>query len=950
VDPISPATQSVTDDPEPPQQLARLPALRFLELTSDLAAAMDFEGRLVSVNPALARVLGTRPGAVDGLRARDIVHPDDQLRLLRGWRGLVEGSMDALDVEVRAGSDAVGWRWHLASITVDRNARLVYGIAQDITERREAEERLREAEERFRGAFEHAGIGMTITSLDGRFLRVNSEFARMVGRKTEDLVGVAVADLTHPDDREATLGAMRALAAGEIRRYRTEKRYLRPDGSAVWVGLNLVAVHDAEGGVSSFLAQMTDIHERRAAQEALADSERRFRTLAAASPAGIFAADADGRMRYVNERLTEIFAMPAEDLAGHGWLLRLDHPDRKRVITEGRRARKTHERASLDVRLRVHGEAPRWARIHMAPLSDGNGVVHSYIGTVEDVSREVEARSELAAREAEYRLLAEHSGDFLSRHAPDSTYRYASPVCATLMGLLPEALVGRRPDELDCVHAEDLELLSRAHRSLLAGEGTATVEYRVVHRDGTRRWVESAMRLVRGADGEPEEIVAVTRDINERKLAELELARQALHDGLTGLPNRALFLDRLGQALKRAQRRGSAVAVLFLDLDRFKNVNDSLGHDAGDRLLIDVAARLRRSLRPADTLARFGGDELTLLCDDIAGEADARTIAERIAELFREPFRLDDGEAYLQASVGIALSTTGTEQPEDLIRDADAAMYRAKERGRARVEVFDQQLREVAADRLSTESALRRALQRDELRLHFQPLVSLADGSVEGVEALVRWEHPDRGLLMPGAFIELAEETGLIVPLGEWVLRRACATLQGWRERHDVNGLQVAVNVSARHLQQPDLVDTVREALRETGLPGDRLIIEITESAVMERGAAVTATLAELKDLGVRLAIDDFGTGYSSLAHLHRFPLDVLKIDRGFVADLGSGLEAPIAAAIVSLAQALGLRTVAEGIERPEQRDAVRALGCDLAQGFLFAKPLPPDEAEALIA
>jgi Amt family ammonium transporter len=442
-------------------------------------------------------------------------------------------------------------------------------------------------------------------------------------------------------------------------------------------------------------------------------------------------------------------------------------------------------------------------------------------------------------------------------------------------------------------------------------------------------------------------MVCVSRDISERKSAELELAHRALHDGLTGLPNRTLFLDRLAQALRRSRRRERGVAVVFMDLDRFKVVNDSLGHKAGDRLLVDVAMRLSSALRPSDTLARFGGDELTLLCEDIGDVEHARAIAQRLLETFGEPFLVQDGEAFLQASVGIALSRDGFEAPEDLIRDADAAMYRAKARGQG-VELFDEAMRQDVRDRLALEAALRRGIGRGELRLHCQPLVSLADAHIEGFEALVRWEHPERGLVPPGSFIPLAEETGLIVPIGAWVLNEACATLRRIIDETGMASLQVSVNVSPRQLQQPDFVAQVRCALEDNGLEPSCLVVEITESAIMEAGAA--AILRALKDIGVRLAMDDFGTGYSSLAHLRRFPLDVIKVDRSFVAALGDGQGSSIAGAIVSLAHALGLRTVAEGIEDDEQRRAVLALGCDVGQGFHFARPMPADDLTRLLA
>jgi diguanylate cyclase (GGDEF)-like protein len=479
---------------------------------------------------------------------------------------------------------------------------------------------------------------------------------------------------------------------------------------------------------------------------------------------------------------------------------------------------------------------------------------------------------------------------------------------------------------------------------LRAQEAPLTITYRLRRKDGELRWLETVARSVRDEAG-VRELVSVTRDVSERKEAELELSRAALHDALTGLPNRALFLDRLGLALRRTERRSGSVAVLFCDLDRFKIVNDSLGHDAGDRLLVDVARRIGAALRPADTVARFGGDEFTMLCEDIAGEIEAATIAQRIVDVFREPFQLDDGEVFLATSLGIAIARGADDRAEDLIRDADAAMYRAKERGKGRYEIFDEAMRADAVARLETESALRRALERGELRLHYQPEVDLADGAIKGFEALIRWQHPTRGLLGPAAFMPLAEETGLIVGIGEWVLLEACTEAARWSQP-----LTLSVNLSARQLAQPDLVAMVRRALAETGLDPAHLCLEITESAVMASGAATTAQLRALKSLGVRLAIDDFGTGFSSLAHLRRFPVDTLKIDGTFVSGLANEpQDASIAAAVISLAHALDLTTVAEGVETDEQLAILRGLGCDLGQGHLFARPAPAADALRLV-
>ena len=921
-----------------PAQLRRLTAARVLELTPDIAVITDYEGTILFANAALEKRLGVPVDELLGELVGDFLHPEDRVAAVPAWKELLEGERDGLELALRFGSADTGWRWCLGSIGIDRELGVTIGTYQETTA-------LRDAEERFQRAFEDAAIGMAITGTDGRFVRVNHSLAAMLGREPQQLAGVTVRDITHPAHHEDDSEAMRALAAGEQNTYSAEKRYLRADGTEAWVALHVTVVRNADGGPQYFLSQMADIGERRAAEHALAQSEERFRTLASASPVGVFAIAEDGRLAYANERLREIFDMPAEVLDGPPWLERVPAEDRDRLVGEFRRARALGERMSLDVR--VVAGIDRWARIHMAPVSKGPDEPMGLVGTIEDVTVEVTARMALAAREAEYRMLAEHSTDFLSRHTIDGTFLYASPVSRAMLGWDSEAMLGRTPKQLELDHPDDMEIIERNWVGALREERSRTAAYRARRRDGSIVWLETTFRAVRGPGGEALEMVCVSRDISERKSAELELAHRALHDGLTGLPNRTLFLDRLGQALRRARRRDRGVAVVFLDLDRFKLVNDSLGHKAGDRLLVDVAMRLSSALRPSDTLARFGGDELTLLCEDIGDVEHARAIAQRLLDTFAEPFVVQDGEAFLQASVGIALSRDGFEAPEDLIRDADAAMYRAKARGQG-VELFDEAMRQDVRDRLALEAALRRGIGRGELRLHCQPLVSLADARIEGFEALVRWEHPERGLVPPGSFIPLAEETGLIVPIGAWVLNEACATLRRIIDETGMASLQVSVNVSPRQLQQPDFVAQVRAALEDNGLEPSCLVVEITESAIMEAGAA--AILRALKDIGVRLAMDDFGTGYSSLAHLRRFPLDVIKVDRSFVAALGDGQGSSIAGAIVSLAHALGLRTVAEGIEDDEQRRAVLALGCDVGQGFHFARPMPADDLTRLLA
>ncbi len=562
----------------------------------------------------------------------------------------------------------------------------------------------------------------------------------------------------------------------------------------------------------------------------------------------------------------------------------------------------------------------------------------------------IEAKNrQLAESEARFRALAENTSDLVCLHDPDGIYQYLSPSVRKLLGYEARELVGTHP--IDRVHPEDRALVEAALHAV-GSNGTPSQEFshRARRRGGAYLWFESVVTAITGGDGNVVQLQSSSRDITERKRTEQELVRLAFHDELTGLPNRALLLDRISQALKVTRRTRQNVAVLFIDLDGFKAVNDTIGHYAGDATLVAVAERLTGMVRPGDTLARLGGDEFVMLCTCVDNTQAATTVASRVLHALNQPFTVYGRTIDLSASIGIAVSA-GKDEPLRLVENADTAMYEAKRAGRSRYLVFDPEERSSTLNKLATEFALRRAVERGELRLHYQPEIDLRTEKVVGFEALVRWQRDDGTLIPPSDFIPLAEETGLIVPIGRWVIEEACRQICIWeRMRPDHERPRVWVNLSARQLGEADLVPTIEAAIHDCDISPESICLEITESALMQDAEAATAQLDQLRGLGISLGVDDFGTGYSSLAYLNRFPLDVLKVDRSFVAGLGSDAESEtIVAAIIDLAHALELTVIAEGVENDVQLAVLRRLGCDQAVGFHFSRPRAPEELTDLI-
>ena len=549
--------------------------------------------------------------------------------------------------------------------------------------------------------------------------------------------------------------------------------------------------------------------------------------------------------------------------------------------------------------------------------------------------------------EARFRSLVQNSKDLIAVVEPDLTIRFVTPSSWTMLGQGPEELVGTRLDSL--LHPDEVNDTSALLRERALDEGSSEHEFQLRHASQGWRTVEAAIANLLN-DVSVRGLVLTAHDVTERRALENELAHQAFHDSLTGLPNRALFADRVTHALERVARGNRCVAVLFVDVDDFKTVNDSLGHATGDELLVAVAGRLRGCMRAADTAARLGGDEFGLLLEDVPGVDKAVELAERVLEALSRPLVLGRTEILVRASIGIVIGRAGQTGGE-LLRNADVAMYKGKRQGGNRYEVFEPAMHAAALARLELKADIERALLNDEFHLMYQPIVELADGAVIGLEALIRWTHPSRGAISPAEFIPLAEETGLIPEIGRWVLNRACEQAMEWQRMNvSQRPLSMSVNLAGRQLQSAWLIGEVTEVLESTGLAPRDLMLEITESTLMDEVETVATRLAELKKLGVRVAVDDFGTGFSSLSYLQRFPVDVLKIAKSFVDEITTeNKDARLVQAVIRIASSLDLATVAEGIELPEQRDRLRELGCILGQGYLFAQPMLPEAVPALL-
>jgi diguanylate cyclase (GGDEF)-like protein/PAS domain S-box-containing protein len=803
-------------------------------------------------------------------------------------------------------------------------------------------------EANYRELVENASDIIYAHDLEGRFTWVNKAWERVTGYSREEALRMRIWDVIAPDHVDRAREAIEKKLSSEMQLFEFE--IIAKDGRRVPLELTSRLVYRGYRPVG-VQGIARDVTERVQAAQALKASEDKFRGLVEQSIVGCYIIQ-DNRYAYANPKLAEIFGYTQAELY-QKTVQDLTWPEDLPIVNEYLRLRVEGKLQSVHYTIRGKRKdgSPIDIEVHGArTMLNGRGAV---IGMLLDVTER--KRVERAMRESEerYALAAQGSNDGLWDWDLRKNRIFFSARWKAQLGLA-EGEIGDDPDQwFDRVHPDDRDRLFGDLGLHLEGRTPhLETEHRVRHVDGSWRWMLVRGAAVRDGSGKAYRLAGSQTDITERKDAEEKLLHDALHDALTNLPNRSLFMDRLGQAMARQQRRGDyRFAVLFLDIDRFKTVNDSLGHMQGDLLLVNVARRIVESIPPGDTVARLGGDEFVVLLEDYADPDEPVRTAERVQHALAAAHDLEGTEVFATASIGVAIGTPGYARPEELLRDADTAMYRAKDMGRATHAIFHPSMHALARAQLQLETDLRRAIERSELRLRYQPIVSLRTGYVSGCEALIVWEHPSRGEIPPSDFIPSAEETGLIVPIGRWALQQACRDAKAWNDALPrPQTASVSVNLSGKQLVQAELIDHVREAISSSGIDARRLRLEVTESVLMENAGPAALLLMQLKTLGVHLLLDDFGTGYSSLSYLHNFRFDTLKIDKSFVSRLDApGKNAEIVRTIVSLAKALQMEVVAEGIENPGQLQQLRELEVQSAQGYYFSRPLDAPAFRELI-
>ncbi|MDO8589257.1 MAG: EAL domain-containing protein [Armatimonadota bacterium] len=909
-----------------------------VEGSPNWVSLLDLQGQCVGINRAGLETVDRTEDEILGQRFVEL-WPDEYWESVEtALEKAREGSTSSLEADyVRQDGQRTSLQVSVGPVAADdgRIRRLV-ALASDITQRKRAEQALRESEEKYRNVVERANDGIAIFQ-DDTIVFANRRFAEMAGYTVVEMTGMPIGDYAELCGVPVLAERYTKRMAGEDVPAVYDSAIISKDGGRLDVEVNAGII--SYQGRPADLVLFRNITERKRIEEAVERSRDSYLSLFEEFPALIWRSGADGKCDYFNGTWLAFTGRTIEQESGGGWIEGIHPDDIKRRMTTYFQAFKSRQPFELEYRLQRHDGEYRWIIDRGAPINDVDGKFMGYVGSCFDITDMKHAESNMRMHTSAMNA----AGDQIVITDPDGRIEFVNLAFERETGYGSEEVIGKKPSVLKSGE-HDAAFYDELWNTIRSGR---TWQGEIVNRrkDGGLYTEDMTITPVKNESGEIERFIAIKRNITEKKVYEKQLDRLAHYDHLTGLPNRLLFADRLTQNLAKARRNGESLAVMFLDLDRFKNINDTLGHSIGDILLNGVARRLTACLREMDTVARMGGDEFTIILSQISQPDDATNVAQKILDSLAKPFDVGGGyELFVSASIGITMFPLDGSDVETLVKNADTAMYRAKEQGRNNWQLCTSATNAAALQRMELETSLRRAVDREELLAHYQPRVDLSTGRIVGTEALLRWQHPELGLVSPAEFIPLAEDTGLIIPIGEWALREACAQNKAWQDS-GLPKMPVAVNLSPRQFRQKDLVEIVAGILKETGLDPKYLELEVTESAIMHKPSVAAAALRRLKDMGVQVSIDDFGAGQSSLSYLKRFPIDTLKIDQSFIRDITTDPDdAAIARAIVAMAHSLKLNVIAEGVETLEQLQFLRSLDCDEVQGYFISRPVPAEE------
>ena len=878
------------------------------------------------------------------------IHPDDREKVRKqAIKRLKKESFEPYEYRfVNKNSDV---RWILETVTpiLCKGERATLGSFMDITERKRMEEALIQSEEKYRTIIENIEDGYVELDLKGNFIFFNEAISKMHGYSREELMKMNYWDIMDEENARKIYKKYNTVFTTGQSEKDFEYEIITKNRLRKYLETSISVIKNTDGRIVAFRGIVRDRTAHRQAEEAIRQSEEKYRSILENIEEGYFEVDLAGNFTFFNDSTCFLLGYSKEEMMGMNYYNFTEKESVKEVFQTFNTVYKngTAEKEFDWPIIRKDG-TKRYVEASILLKKDSSGEITGFQGFTHDITERKQAEEALRQSEGKYRSILENIQEAYFEVDLAGNFIFVNDSMSRITGCSKEELAGMNYSQFSDEETSK-NVFQAFNKVYKTGELTEGFDWLIIRKDGTKRYIESSVSLRNNLSDKPIGFKGIIRDITERKRIEQELNHMATHDALTGLPNRLMFIQLLNQAILSAQRNNKQLAVLFIDLDRFKIINDSLGHEAGDQLLQEIANRFRQSLRSVDVVSRLGGDEFIIFIEDFDELNHVATLAHKILTSTIKPIVLMGEECRVTASIGISLYPGDGQDEQTLMKNADIAMYFAKEEGKNNYQFYSKNIQSTANERLSIETNLRLALERREFHLEYQARLDFKTGEISGVEALLRWNNFSLGSVTPTQFIPVAEETGLIVSIGRWVLKTACAQNIAW-QRQGLPAVCMAVNLSIRQLMDDNLLEDIRITLKESGMAPNLLELEITESMVMHNPTRLIAVLTKIKELGVRLAIDDFGTGYSSLAQIKHFPIDTLKVDRSFIRNLTHDSEdKAITEAIITMGKTLSLTVVAEGVETEEQEDFLREHICDEMQGFYFSKPIAPDQFADLL-